>query len=77
MQRARALGGWQEDLLFLPGNNAKITGGKLGEGVAQALLFFPLSTDQTGQSDVLTNVLYCTFSMIITDFVKLKDFVEH
>lgn len=77
MQRAQALGGWQGDLLLLLGNKAKITRGKLGEGEARALLLFPQSTEQTGQSDVLTNVLYCTFSMIITDFVKLKDFVEH
>lgn len=35
------------------------------------------STEQTGRRDVLTNVLYCTFSMIIKDFVRCKDSVEH
>lgn len=44
---------------------------KLGEGEARALLFLSQPTEQTGRCDVLTNVLYCTFSTII------KDFVEH
>lgn len=43
---------------------------------ARALLFPPQSTEQTGQCDVLTNVLYCKFSTIIKDFVGLKDSVD-
>lgn len=61
---------WKGDLTALPGNHCPNQGVRRGEGEARALLFSPQSTEQTGRCDVLTNVLYCTFSTIMKDFVE-------
>lgn len=59
-------------LLLLLRNPCPSQGVKLGEEAAPALLLPPQPTEQTGQGDVLTNVLYCKFSTIIKDFVELN-----